>query len=137
MKYCTVFEIRKDKKEVRENVKVLKGESMEVDFPLLTDFIANLEPPVTVIIGTDLLEYQYRLKTVSNLARMLELFSYWVMELREVGNVGVFGMPTGGVLGSELGHMVTNRFNLTVLDRSVILYWYFYSYITFPTILIS
>ena len=101
---------------------MLKGESMEVDFPLLTDFIANLEPPVTVIIGTDLLEYQYRLKTVSNLARMLELFSYWVMELREVGNVGVFGMPTGGVLGSELGHMVTNSFNLTVLDRSVILY---------------
>ncbi len=122
MEYCTVFEIRKEKKEVRENVKVLKGESMEEDFPLLTDFIANLEPPVTVIIGTDLLEYQYRLKTVSNLARMLELFSYWVMELREVGNVGIFGMPTGGALGTELGHMVTNRFNLTVLDRSVILY---------------
>jgi KaiC/GvpD/RAD55 family RecA-like ATPase len=122
MKYCTVFEIRKEKKEVRENVKLLKGESMEEDFPLLTDFIANLEPPVTVIIGTDLLEYQYRLKTVSNLARMLELFSYWVMELREIGDVGIFGMPTGGALGTELGHMVTNRFKLTVLDRSVILY---------------
>lgn len=122
MKYLTVFEIRKEKKEVRENVKLLKGESMEEDFPLFTDFISNLEPPVTVIIGTDLLEYQYRLKTVSNLARMLELFSYWIAELREVGNVGVFGMPTGGVLGTELRHMVTNRFNLAVLDRSVILY---------------
>ncbi|MBC8521858.1 MAG: hypothetical protein H8D26_07725 [Methanomicrobia archaeon] len=122
MKYFTVFEIRKDKKEVRENVKVLKGESMEEDFPVFTDFIASLEPPVTVIMGTDLLEYQYRLKTVTNLERMLELFSYWVMELREAGNVAVFGMPTGGALGKELGHMVTNRFNLTVLDRSVILY---------------
>ncbi|MGB2727079.1 MAG: gas vesicle protein GvpD P-loop domain-containing protein [Halobacteriota archaeon] len=122
MKYFTVFEIRKEKKEVRENVKVLKGESMEEDFPLFTDFISNLEPPVTVIIGTDLLEYQYRLKTVANLARMLELFSYWVMDVREVGNVGVFGMPTGGALGKELGHMVTNRFRVTVLDRSVILY---------------
>ena len=44
------------------------------------------------------------------------------MDLREAGNIAVFGMPTGGVLGTELSHMVTNRFNLTVLDRSVILY---------------
>ncbi len=122
MKYFTIFEIRREKKEVRENVKVLKGESMEEDFPLFTDFISNLEPPVMVIIGTDLLEYQYRLKTVTNLARMLELFSYWIMELREAGNVGVFGMPTGGALGEELGHMVTNRWKMTVLDKGVILY---------------
>ena len=121
-KYLTVFEVRKEKKEVRENVKVLEGKSMEEDFPIFTDFISSLEPPVTVIIGTDLLEYQYRLKTMTNLERMLELFSYWVMELREAGNVAVFGMPTGGALGRELGHMVTNRFNLTVLDRSVVLY---------------
>ncbi len=121
-KYLTVFEVRKEKKEVRENVKVLEGKSMEDDFPIFTDFISSLKPPVTVIIGTDLLEYQYRLKTVTNLERMLELFSYWVMELREAENVAIFGMPTGGALGRELGHMVTNRFNLTVLDRSVVLY---------------
>ena len=122
MKYLTVFEVRKEKKEVRENVKVLKGESMEEDFLVFTDFISSLEPPVTVIIGTDLLEYQYRLKTPDNLERMTELFSYWIMELREAGNVGVFGMPAGGVLGEELSHMATNRFRVTVLDRSVILY---------------
>jgi len=28
----------------------------------------------------------------------------------------------GGVLGTELAHMATNRFSVTVLDRSVILY---------------
>ena len=122
MKYLTVFEIRREKKEVRENVKVLKGESMEDDFPILTDFISSLEPPVMVIIGTDLVDYQYRLRVSGNAERMAELFSYWVMDLREAGNIGVFGMPTGGVLGTELCHMVTNRFNLTVLDRSVILY---------------
>lgn len=122
VKYLTVFEVRKEKKEVRENVKILKGESMEEDFPIFTDFISSLEPPVMAIIGTDLLEYQYRLKMPGNLERMAELFSYWVMDLREAGNIAVFGMPTGGVLGTELSHMVTNRFNLTVLDRSVILY---------------
>jgi len=121
MKYFKVFEIRREKKDVRENVKILKGESMEVDLPILTDFISSLEPPVMVIIGTDLLDYQYRLKIPGKLARMAELFSYWVMDLREAGNIAVFGMPTGGVLGTELCHMVTNRFNLTVLDRSVIL----------------
>ncbi len=121
-KYLTVFEVRKEKKEVRENVKVLKGESMEEDFPIFTDFISSLEPPVMVIIGTDLLDYQYRLRVSGNVERMAELFSYWVMDLREAGNIAVFGMPTGGVLGTELCHMVTNRFNLTVLDRGVILY---------------
>ncbi|MBE0517385.1 MAG: hypothetical protein IBX41_08390 [Methanophagales archaeon] len=123
MKYLTVFEIRKEKKEVRENVKVLSGLSMEEDFPIFTDFISSLEPPVTVIIGMDTLDYQYRLKTLDNLERMLELFSYWIPELREAGNIGVFGMPTGCTLGEELSHMVTNRFKLTVLDRSVILYY--------------
>lgn len=122
MKYFTVFEVRREKKEVRENVKVLKGESMEEDFPILADFVASLEPPVMVFIGTDLFEYQYRLKAPGSLERMAELFSYWIMELREAGNVGVFGMPGGGVLGTELSHMATNRFSVTVLDRSVILY---------------
>ncbi|HUV79884.1 MAG TPA: gas vesicle protein GvpD P-loop domain-containing protein [Candidatus Bathyarchaeia archaeon] len=122
LKYLTVFEIRKEKKEVRENVQVLKGESMEEDFSILTDFIASLEPPVVVIIGTDTLEYQYRLKVSGNLERMAELFSYWVMEMREAENVGVFGMPAGGVLGTELGHMATNHFKMSVLDRSVIFY---------------
>jgi KaiC/GvpD/RAD55 family RecA-like ATPase len=122
LKYFTVFEIRKEKKEVRENVKVLSGESMEEDFAIFTDFISSLEPPVVVIIGTDTLEYQYSLKTPGNLERMAELFSYWIMEMREVENVGVFSMPAGGILGTELGHMVTNRFKMTVLDRSVIFY---------------
>ncbi len=122
MKYLTVFEVRREKKEVRENVKVLKGESMEEDFPILTDFVSSLEPPVMVFIGTDLLDYQYRLKTPGNVERMAELFSYWIMAMRAAGNVGVFGMPMKGVLGTELAHMATNRFSLTVLDRSVILY---------------
>jgi KaiC/GvpD/RAD55 family RecA-like ATPase len=122
LKYLTVFEIRKGEKEVRENVEVLKGESMEEDFPVFTKFISSLKPPVMVIIGTDTLEYQYRLKTPVNLERMTELFSYWIMELREAGNVGVFGMPTGHILGKELSHMVTNRFKLTMFDKSVILY---------------
>lgn len=121
-KYLTVFEIRAEKKEVRENVKVLKGESMEEDFQIFTDFISKLEPPVMAIIGTDLLEYQYQLKMTGHLDRMAELFSYWVMELREAGNVAVFGMPVGGVLGTELRHMVTNRFDLSVLDRAVVFY---------------
>jgi len=122
MKYFTVFEVRREKKEVRKNVKVLKGGSMEEDFPLFTDFVSSLEPPVIVLIGTDLLDYQYRLKTPGNLERMTELFSYWIMEMRETGNVGVFGMPSMGILGTELAHMATNRFKVTVLDRSVILY---------------
>ncbi|MGB7532125.1 MAG: ATPase domain-containing protein [Halobacteriota archaeon] len=121
-KYLTVFEIRKERGEIRENVKVLKGESMEEDFPIFTDFISKLEPSVMAIIGTDLLEYQYQLKMTGHLERMAELFSYWVMELREAGNVAVFGMPAGGVLGTELRHMVTNRFDLSVLDRAVVLY---------------
>jgi len=122
MKYLTVFEIREEREDVRENVKVLKGESMEVDFPIFTDFISKLEPPVMAIIGTDLLEYQYQLKMTGHLDRMAELFSYWVMELREAENVAVFGMPAGGVLGTELRHMVSNRFDLSVLDRAVVLY---------------
>lgn len=122
MKYLTVFEIREEREDVRENVKVLKGESMEVDFPIFTDYISKLEPPVMAIIGTDLLEYQYQLKMTGHLDRMAELFSYWVMELREAENVAVFGMPAGGVLGTELRHMVSNRFDLSVLDRAVVLY---------------
>jgi len=121
-KYCTIFEIREKKEEIRENVRHLKGKSMEVDFPILADFISDLEPPVLVFIGTDLLEYQYQLKMPGNIDRMAELFSYWTMELREAGNVGVFSMPVGGVLGTELRHMVSNRFNLSVLDRAVVFY---------------
>ncbi|MHC1600683.1 MAG: RAD55 family ATPase, partial [Candidatus Methanospirareceae archaeon] len=92
-KYFTVFEIRREKKEVRENVKVLEGRTISEEFPIFTDYIANLEPPVMVIIGTDWLEYQYRLKALGSLEEALEIFAYWIMELRETGNVGVFGMP--------------------------------------------
>lgn len=122
LKYFTVFEIRKEVKEARPNVKVLKGESMEHDFPIFTEYVAQLEPPVMVMMGTDWMEYQYRLKTLGNLEAALEAFGYWTQELRAAGNVGVFGMPTGGVLGEGLGHMVKNRFKLTVLNRSVVLY---------------
>jgi KaiC/GvpD/RAD55 family RecA-like ATPase len=123
LNYLTVFEIRRaEQKETRENVKVLEGLSMDEDFPRFTEFVSHLEPPVMVIIGTDWLEYQYRLKTLGNLEEALEAFAYWIMELREVGNIAVFGMPTGGVVGSGLGQMVTTHLNLTVLDRSVVLY---------------
>ncbi|MDI6884946.1 MAG: gas vesicle protein GvpD [archaeon] len=122
LKYFTVIEIRKEEKEARKNVKVLKGESIEEDFSIFADFISSFKPPVLVIIGTDLLEYQYRLKMPGNLEKMAELFSRWAMEFRAAGNVAVFSMPAGGILGTELAHMVTNHFKMTVLDRSVILY---------------
>jgi KaiC/GvpD/RAD55 family RecA-like ATPase len=122
LKYFTVFEIRKEKKEVRENVKVLKGITLDEEFPIFTDYISTLTPPVMVIIGTDWLEYQYRLKALGNLEEALEIFAYWIMELREAGNVAVFATPTGCVLGEGLGHMVTTRFKLAVLNRSVLLY---------------
>jgi hypothetical protein len=122
LKYFTVFEIRKEMKETRPNVKVLKGESLDNDFPIFTDYIAQLKQPVMVLIGTDWMEYQYRLKSLGSLEAALETFGYWIMELRAAGNVGVFGMPSGGVLGEGLGHMVKNRFSLTVLNRSVVLF---------------
>jgi hypothetical protein len=115
-------ELEREEKEVRENVKVLEGLSLDEDFPLFADLIAQLEPPVMVILGTDLLEFQYRLRMAGNLEEALELFSYWIMELREVGNVGIFGMPSESALSSGLGQMVTTRFKLAVLDRSVVLY---------------
>jgi KaiC/GvpD/RAD55 family RecA-like ATPase len=121
-KYVTVFEIRREEREPRENVRVLPGVTLSEEFPIFRDYISSLEPPVMVIIGTDWLEYQYRLKALGNLEEALEIFAYWIMELREAGNVAVFAMPSGGVLGEGLGHMVTNRFELNVLDRSVVLY---------------
>jgi hypothetical protein len=122
LKYFTVFEIRREKKEARENVKVLEGVNMDEEFPVFRDFVSHLKPPVMVIIGTDWLEYQYRLKALGNLEEALEIFAYWIMELREAGNVAVFAMPSGGIVGGGLGQMVTTRFKLTVLNGSVILY---------------
>ncbi len=122
LKYFTVFEIRREKKEARENVKVVEGVNLDEEFPVFRDFVSHLKPPVMVIIGTDWLEYQYRLKALGNLEEALEVFAYWIMELREAGNVAVFAMPKGGILGGGLGHMVTTRFELTVLDRSVVFY---------------
>ncbi len=122
LKYFTVFEIRREKKEARENVKVLEGVNLDEEFPVFRDFVSHLKPPVMVIIGTDWLEYQYRLKALGNLEEALEIFAYWIMELREAGNVAVFATPKGGILGDGLRHMVTNRFELAVLDRSVVSY---------------
>jgi hypothetical protein len=121
-KYFHVFEIRKEQKETRENVKVLPGQILNEEFPVFTEFVARLTPPVMVLIGLDWLEYQYRLKALGSLEEALEMFAYWITELREAGNIGVFSTPTGCLLGEGLRHMVTTRFNLTVLDRSVTLY---------------
>jgi hypothetical protein len=124
LKYLTVFEIRRQQKEreTRANVKILEGRTLEEEFPVFTNYIAQLEPPVMVIIGTDWLEYQYRLKALGNLEEALEIFAYWITEVRERGDIGVFSTPTGCLLGDGLGHMVSTRFNLAVLDRSVLLY---------------
>ena len=122
LKYLTVFEIRKEKKETRANVRVLKGGSMGEDFTIFTDYIAKLKPPVMVMLGIDWLEYPYRLKSKINLEAALEIFADWITELREAGNVGVFATPTGGALNDGLGHMVTTHLKLTVLNRSVVLY---------------
>ncbi|RZN37377.1 MAG: hypothetical protein EFT35_06280 [Methanophagales archaeon ANME-1-THS] len=126
LKYLTVFEIRRedkrDEEEMRKNVKVLNGGSMDEDFQLLTDYIAQLNPPVMVMIGADWLEYPYRLKSRVKLEAALEIFAYWITELREAGNVGIFAAPIGGVLNEGLGHMVTTHLKLTVLNRSVVLY---------------
>ena len=122
LKYFTVFEIRREERETRENVKVLPGVILSKEFPVFMDYISSLEPPVMAIIGTDWLEYQYRLKGLGNFEEALEIFAYWIMELRGAGNVGVFATPAEGVLGEGLGHMVTNRFELSVLDRSVVFY---------------
>ncbi len=122
LEYLTVFEIRRDTEEIRENVKVLEGVTLSEEFQVFRDYISQLKPPVTVIIGTDWLEYQYRLKALGNLEDALEIFAYWVMELREAGNVAVFAMPSGGIVGGGLGQMVTTRVKLTVLDGSVILH---------------
>jgi len=122
LKYLTVFEIRKEQeKEERENVKVLPGISLSEDFQVFTDFISQLTPPVMAIIGLDWLEYQYRIKA-GGLEEALETFAYWIMDLMAAGNIGVFSVPCGSALGVGLGHMMTNRFNLTVLDRSVLFY---------------
>ena len=123
LKYLTVFEIRMQKREEeRENVKILAGRTLSEEFPVFTDYIDRLEPPVMVIIGTDWLEYQYRLKALGNLEEALELFAYWIMEVRERGDIGVFSTPTGCMLGDGLSHMVSTKFNLAVIDRSVLLY---------------
>ncbi|MBN1454740.1 MAG: AAA family ATPase [Methanomicrobia archaeon] len=123
LKYLTVFEIRMQKREeARENVKILEGRTLSEEFPVFTEYIAQLEPPVMAIIGTDWLEYQYRLKALGNLEEALELFAYWIMEVRERGDIGVFSTPTGCLLGEGLGHMVSTKLDLAVLDRSVLLY---------------
>ncbi|MGC9444531.1 MAG: ATPase domain-containing protein [Candidatus Methanospirareceae archaeon] len=123
LKYLTVFEIRMQKREeIRENVKILPGRTLCEEFPVFSEYIAQLEPPVMAIIGTDWLEYQYRLKALGNLEEALELFAYWIMEVRERGDIGVFSTPTGCMLGEGLGHMVSTKLDLAVLDRSVLLY---------------
>ncbi len=121
-KYFHVFEIRKEQKETRENVKALPGKIFNEEFPVFTEFVARLKPPVMVLLGLDWLEYQYRLKALGSLEEAIETFAYWIQEMREAGNIGVFSTPTGCLLGEGLRHMVTTRFNLTVLDRSVALY---------------
>lgn len=122
-KFFTVFEIGSEKKEDEgENVRILKGELMKADFLKFRDFISNLEPPVMVIIGVDMLEYPYQLKERGKLGEMVGLVSWLMRDMRDMGNVGAFGLTPGLELGSELIHMASTHVKLTVLHKSVILY---------------
>lgn len=122
-KFFTVFEIgSEEKEEERENVKILKGDSMKEDFSKLWDFISDLEPPVMVIIGADTLEYPYQLKEKGKVGKTVGMLSRLMLNMRDAGNVGVFGVTSGLALSSELIHLSSAHLKLIVLDRSVILY---------------
>lgn len=122
-KFFTVFEIGSEKKEdERENVRILKGELMKADFSKFKDFIYSLEPPVMVIIGVDMLEYPYQLKEQRKLGEMVGLLSQLMTDMRDLGNVGAFGLTPELELGRELIHMASTHVKLTILHKCVILY---------------
>jgi len=122
-KFFSVFEIGSEKKEdERENVRILKGDLMKADFSKFKDFIFRLEPPVMVIIGVDMLEYPYQLKERGKVGEMLGLLSQLMTDMRDMGNVGAFGMTASLELGKELIHMSSTHMKLTELHKCVILY---------------
>lgn len=122
-KFFTVFEIRSEgEKDVRENVRVLKGETMKADLSKFREFVSSLEPPVMVTIGTDMLEYPYQLKEKGEVGEMVGMLSQLMIAMRDVGNVGAFGVTPGLALSDQLIHLSSTYLKLTVLHRSVILY---------------
>jgi len=122
-KFFTIFEVGSEKKEDEsENVRILKGELMKADFSKFREFIFSLEPPVMVIVGVDMLEYPYQLKERGKLGEMVGLLSHLMTDMRDVGNVGTFGMTSGLELSSELIHMSSTHLRLTELHKSVILH---------------
>jgi KaiC/GvpD/RAD55 family RecA-like ATPase len=122
-KFFTVFEIRSEKRaDVRENVKILKGESMKEDLSKIRDFISDLEHPVTVTIGMDMLEYPYQLREKGKVGEMVGMLSQLMTDMRDMGDVGTFGVNPGLALSDQLIHLSSTYLKLTVLHRSVILY---------------
>jgi KaiC/GvpD/RAD55 family RecA-like ATPase len=122
-KFFTVFEIGSEReKDVRENVRVLKGDLIKEDFSEFREFVSSLESPVTVIIGLDMLEYPYQLKERGKLGEMVGLLSRLMTDMRDMGNVAVFGLTLKLELGRELIHMSSTYFRLTVLHKSVVIY---------------
>ena len=120
-KFFTVFEIGSEKND-RENVKTLKGELIEEEFSKFKDFILGLEPPVMVIIGTDMLEYPYQLKERGKIGEMVGLLSRFMSDMRENGNVVAFGLTPRLELSEKLIHISSTYFRLTVLHKSVVIY---------------
>lgn len=123
LKNLTIFEIGSEGKEEEEgNVRSLRGEMIKADISKFRDFISDLEPPVTVIIGADMLEYPYQLKERGKVEEMVSLLSNLMTDMREAGNVGVFGVIPGLALSEMLAHMSEVCINVRVLNKSVILY---------------
>ncbi|MBE0517192.1 MAG: hypothetical protein IBX41_07395 [Methanophagales archaeon] len=123
-KYVTFFEVAPGKKgtEKRKNVKFLEGESIASDFGEIESFISELEPPVLITIGTDVLEHPYHLKERGRLGTMVRWLSRLMADTREAGNVAVLGTNPKLLLHGELTHLSNTYLKLTTLDNSVVLY---------------
>jgi len=122
--YVTVFEVAPGKKgtEKRENVKFLEGESIASDFGEIESFVSELEPPVLITIGTDILEHPYHLKESGRLGTMVRWLSRLMSDTREAGNIAVLGTTPKLLLHEELTHLSNTYLKLTTLDNSVIIY---------------
>ncbi len=123
-KYVTFFEVAPGKKgtEKRENVRFLEGESIASDFGEIESFVSELEPPVLITIGTDVLEHPYHLKERGRLGTMVRWLSRLMADTREAGNVAVLGTNPKLILHGELTHLSNTYLKLTVLDNSVVIY---------------
>jgi len=76
--YLSFFHIVENRKEIKE----APGQIVSEDLPTFTDFIAQLSPPVMVLIGRDWLEFHFRLNLLGNLGAVLDTYAYWLTELR-------------------------------------------------------